>query len=111
MSTGAVEAEGGDGPTLLHVYTRQVRLESKIEQLIELMTSVRDQLTDHEARIRALEAGASGASGASKRVAETLSDHEKRLRSIETWARALPASTLIALVAAIASIVSAFLGN
>lgn len=104
-------ADAGDGPTLLDVYSQQIRLESKVEHMIGLLTAVRDQLTDHEARLRALESETSGSTSAQKALTEAIADHEKRLRAMETWARALPVSTLIALIAAVASIVSVVVGR
>lgn len=105
---GGVGGVGKDGPTILHVYTLQVQLGSQVEQALALLSAQRETLTDHEARIRALESRASGDRTARKGITEDVEDHEKRLRWLEKWMRALPASTVLALIAALGSIISAF---
>lgn len=101
--SGDAGSKGGDGPTILDVYTKQIRVEAQLEQVLTLLTAQGDQLTDHETRLRTLEDGASGNRG----VQRTLTDHESRLRVVEKWLRALPASSIMAGIAAIASVISA----
>jgi hypothetical protein len=97
---------GSEGPTILHVYTLQVRLQAQVEQALTLLGQQGQMLADYELRLRAVETAGGENRAACKNVRGAVDDHEKRMRWLEKWMRALPASTLIALIAAIGSIVS-----
>ncbi|MCW2765939.1 MAG: hypothetical protein JWO11_1898 [Nocardioides sp.] len=84
------------------VRDRLTRIEGKIDVLVMQHGHATEQVTDHEQRLRVIEAA---------QVAADVTDHEQRLRTVERWKYALPVSMGGGVLAAAAAILAAIKGG
>lgn len=84
------------------VHERVVRVEVKIDTVIQMMQEDRERdrvaLLDHETRLRELERAGD--------IAAKLAGHEQRLSTAERWIHALPVGLVITFIVAVGGLVS-----
>lgn len=87
---------------------RLARIDTKLDVLISQHGNLAGLVTDHETRLRALEAAQNKDDEKVTTLAGTVTDHEERLRAADRWRYALPLTTIGALLAGGASVIAAF---
>lgn len=101
-----LDEQGGEVRiTLGHVYRVVVEVRAQLAALLTVGERHGQHLADHEARLRVAEEHLAR----QEPWKQILDDHESRLRGGERWRYAIPASALVALVGAAASLAGAFL--